>query len=333
MRLLLPTSHSSDRQIHLIFEYGKGLTFGAVKTSRANRFILTFDEGNAYSSAAEPLQRHFQEKGYPDLFVSSGWNLLESLPAPQRYERLTELLEILAAIGERTITHVEFASMSDRRLISKMVSTVFRSVDSAGFNEQELADILERLESRAGEQTASTFDISSLRKAASPPLVASALKALVRAALLTAADGGARFVSRLHFHSLPFHMIAIICLHGDANKQQVWSVGAQWRSVAAGASTASYRACSVDGRELRDVDIERIAPLQFRVGDGIGAHRVTVNASKPVASWTEDFEDSDNNVAGNITFFYTPVLVCRAPVRTVGLGDAISAAGLSRSVV
>ncbi|KAI4825557.1 hypothetical protein KUCAC02_021237, partial [Chaenocephalus aceratus] len=31
---------------------------------------------------------------------------------------------------------------------------------------------------------------------------------------------------------------------------------------------------------------------------------------------------------GNVTFHLTAVLVCRQPLRTVGLGDAISAEGL-----
>ena len=328
-------------QIHLIFEYGKESIFGHVKTTRANRFILTFDEGNAQSKAAEPLVRHFKHKGYPDMFVSSGWNLLESLPAPRRYERLYKLLEILSAVGEHTITHVEFASMSDRRLISEMVSTVFRSVDSAGFNEQELADILEVLQTMAKMPASSLLDTRGLRRAPGPQAVASALKAVARTAYSTSSMVTSKFISRLHFHSLPFHMIATIRLDGNGAKhQRQWASTAQERSLAAGASTASYRACSHDGEELTDNDIERMAPLHFPVGGwphaeakDQGEKHVTVNATHPVASWTEKFADSTGKVIGNITFFYTPVLVCRVPVRTVGLGDSISAAGLSRSVV
>jgi ADP-dependent phosphofructokinase/glucokinase len=37
-----------------------------------------------------------------------------------------------------------------------------------------------------------------------------------------------------------------------------------------------------------------------------------------VAAWTE----------GELELFYAPVLVCKAPTKTVGLGDAISTVGL-----
>ena len=231
--------------------------------------------------------------------------------------------------------------MSDRRLISEMVSTVFRSIDSAGFNEQELADILEVLQTMASTPVSSALDTPGLRRAPSPQLVACALKAVARTAYSMSTMVSSKFISRLHFHSLPFHIIATIRLDGNAGqRQQKWASTAQERSVAAGASTASYRACSHDGQELTDTDIEIMAPLQFLVGagphaeaNGHGEKRVTVNATHPVASWTEKFADSIGKVIGDITFFYTPVLVCRDPVRTVGLGDAISAAGLSRSVV
>jgi len=43
-----------------------------------------------------------------------------------------------------------------------------------------------------------------------------------------------------------------------------------------------------------------------------------IDPLNPVVVWTED----------NIEFNLSPVLVCRKPMKTVGLGDAISAVGL-----
>ena len=44
---------------------------------------------------------------------------------------------------------------------------------------------------------------------------------------------------------------------------------------------------------------------------------VSVDPREPVVTWTR----------GCVEFHFTPVLVCKNPVKTVGLGDAISSTG------
>ena len=58
--------------------------------------------------------------------------------------------------------------------------------------------------------------------------------------------------------------------------------------------------------------------MEFHSSHGDPRVRLTLDPADPVTVWGR----------GNVTFHLSPVLVCKQPLRTVGLGDAISAEGL-----
>uniref|UniRef100_A0A8C6TPJ8 ADP-dependent glucokinase n=1 Tax=Neogobius melanostomus TaxID=47308 RepID=A0A8C6TPJ8_9GOBI len=70
--------------------------------------------------------------------------------------------------------------------------------------------------------------------------------------------------------------------------------------TAAGARTASAQAC---------------APLTFSINE---SHALTLDPDRPITVWQQN----------HVTLHLSPVLVCKRPIRTVGLGDAITANGL-----
>ena len=114
-------------------------------------------------------------------------------------------------------------------------------------------------------------------------------------------------LTRIHFHSLTYHIIG--------------TVGTLWgnlkSAVAAGASRASHQACDVDELNSDIIDIK--IPLQFKLFTGDQVRNF--NSSDPVTDFTKE----------GFNFAFSPVLVCKKPLKTVGLGDAISATGLMYS--
>ena len=111
-------------------------------------------------------------------------------------------------------------------------------------------------------------------------------------------------LTRVHFHSLTYHIIGTI----PGTWQNVPS------AVAAGTRMAGQQACDTD--ILNPNDMELRIPRRFKLFSGDDAR--LFDPESPVISFThKGFE-----------FSFSPVLVCKVPLKTVGLGDAISATGL-----
>ena len=113
-------------------------------------------------------------------------------------------------------------------------------------------------------------------------------------------------LTRIHFHTLAYHILATV--------DGYW--GNQAAAVMAGARVASTQACGVQTIDVGAVELK--APVEFHSSHGDPRVRLTLDPADPVTVWGR----------GNVTFHLSPVLVCKQPLRTVGLGDAISAEGL-----
>ena len=115
-------------------------------------------------------------------------------------------------------------------------------------------------------------------------------------------------LTRLHFHSLTYHSIATV--------KGTWSNSQN--AVAAGTMIAGTQAC-----DIKDLDADLVNLHVDEEGNlPVGGHIDSYNPDNPVAAWSVD----------NFSFFFSPVLVCIEPIKTVGLGDAISSSGLLHSV-
>ena len=112
-------------------------------------------------------------------------------------------------------------------------------------------------------------------------------------------------LTRVHFHSLTFHIIATVPGHWENSDA----------AVAAGARVAGQKACDVLSVETGQFDLK--IPTRFRLSS---QHpEMELDPAHPVIGW--EMEDC-------CQFVFSPVLVCKNPLKTVGLGDAISATGL-----
>jgi len=119
-------------------------------------------------------------------------------------------------------------------------------------------------------------------------------------------------LTRVHFHTLTYHIALTL-------------TDSRWRnqvsSVLAGTKVAANQACDDDALvrpEKFELRITGLLNLTASLNSKISPPKSKLHPNFPVISWRNE----------DITAHLSPVLVCRKPVKTVGLGDAISAIGL-----
>ena len=114
-------------------------------------------------------------------------------------------------------------------------------------------------------------------------------------------------LTRVHFHSLTYHIVGIVPESWHNSKS----------AIAAGTRIAGQQACGTAA--LLPDDIELQIPESFKMFTG--DHDRHFDETSPVISYFRE----------GYKFHFSPVLVCKSPVKTVGLGDAISSTGLMYS--
>ncbi|KAM9714898.1 ADP-dependent glucokinase isoform 6-T6 [Dama dama] len=199
--------------------------------------------------------------------------------------------------------HLELASMTNKELMSNIMhQQVFPAVTSLGLNEQELLFLSQ---SASGPHSS----LSSWNGVPDVGVVSDILFWILKEH--GKSESRASDLSRIHFHTLAYHILATVDGH--------WAN--QLAAVAAGARVAGTQACATETIDTRRVSLK--APHEFMTSRLEAGSRVVLNPSEPVVAWHRE----------GVSFHFTPVLVCKDPVRTVGLGDAISAEGLFYSEV
>ncbi|XP_077173625.1 ADP-dependent glucokinase isoform X2 [Paroedura picta] len=291
-----PESMQELDEFHLILEYQAGEEWGQLRAPNANRFIFSHDLSNGAMNMLEVFVSSLEEF-QPDLVVLSGLHMIEGQNKEVRQKRLLEAVAAISDIPTDVPVHLELASMTDPDLMSEIIHQVFPLVDSIGLNEQELLFLTQ---AAAGPHAS----LSSWDGIPDVGAVSDILFWILKEHGRTPEK--ASDLTRIHFHTLAYHILATV--------DSYW--GNQAAAVAAGARVAGTQACATETIDTSRVFLK--APREFatfRIGQSTV---IALNPSEPVSEWHRD----------GISFHYTPVLVCRDPLRTVGLGDAISAEGL-----
>nr|XP_031547524.1 ADP-dependent glucokinase isoform X1 [Vicugna pacos] len=238
------------------------------------------------------------EEFQPDLVVISGLHMMEGQSKEFQKKRLLEVVTSISDIPTGVPVHLELASMTNRELMSSIVhQQVFPAVASLGLNEQELLFLSQ---SASGPHSS----LSSWNGVPDVGVVSDILFWILKEH--GRSESRASDLTRIHFHTLAYHILATVDGH--------WAN--QLAAVAAGARVAGTQACATETIDARRVSLR--APREFTTSRSEAGSRVVLNPSEPVVEWHRD----------GVSFHFTPVLVCQDPVRTVGLGDAISAEGL-----
>lgn len=362
-------------EVHLILEYGKGEAAYGAAAPRANRFILTADVANTDASALLQTIRKADASFGADVLVIAGLHMMEPLPPAARSAALADIAAALRARSSSFAVHLELASSADAGYMRAIAEALFPLVDSVGFNEQEAAFLFGALGGSFGGDAAAAGAGAGADASTAVPGIAARGDIAGHAPAPAAVAALLRFIferfpslTRLHFHSLGYHVIAYsgrAAVHGQPGAASVNLTAAaprRWKAsraaVAAGASTATLEACRLDAGGVSDDLVHFVAPLQLHIADprsssaadagatgsgnangngfgfGLGAAAASVitpptrttfhlSSSAPVAEWLWE------STAGPLRFALAPVAVCNTPLSTVGLGDAISAAGLA----
>ncbi|XP_063782554.1 ADP-dependent glucokinase isoform X2 [Pseudophryne corroboree] len=293
-RILVPPSSLQEQdEYHLILEYKAGDQWGSGHASAASRFIFSHDLSNGAMTLLEVLLSSLEEF-QPNLMVLSGLHMMEGLSHENRVSRLHEAAIALSDVPSDVVIHLELASMTDGDLMRGIIHQVFPLISSLGLNEQELLFLSQ---SASGPH-------STLSTWSGVPDVGIVSDILLW--ILQDSARGDSTLTRVHFHTLAYHIIATI--------DGFW--GNQVAAVAAGARVAGAQACASEIIEPSRVILK--SPLEFSTSQTDKGPVARISAKEPVAVWRK----------GGVTFHFTPVLVCKDPTRTVGLGDAISAEGL-----
>ncbi|XP_028285766.1 ADP-dependent glucokinase isoform X2 [Parambassis ranga] len=292
-----PESLQETDEFHLILEYKAGEQWGSTRAPQANRFIFSHDVSNGEMSSLEAFVASLEEF-QPELVVLSGLHMMEGQGRELWEERLKEAVAAISDIRRDVPIHLELASMTDKDYMNSIMQEVLPIVSSIGLNEQELLFL-----SQAGEGPHA--DVPAWKGIPDVGRVSDILLWVLEQHGRSDASSEAD-LTRIHFHTLAYHILATVEGH--------WAN--QAAAVMAGARVASSQACGVQVVDVSKVELK--APQEFYSSYIEPRERLSLNPAEPVTVWRR----------GNVTFHLTPVLVCKQPLRTVGLGDAISAEGL-----
>ncbi|ESO88231.1 hypothetical protein LOTGIDRAFT_126443, partial [Lottia gigantea] len=298
--IIIPeNSHIKHDETHLIMEYKVGERWGDSTANVATRFITSYDESNSKMTMLETFFQNVQDFK-PDLVLLSGLHLLDGERDEFFRKRIDAFTAGVGNIPTNVPVHLELASMADKEYVQHILQKVLPSITSLGLNEQELFFS----SYAAGGPHAEDFHNMN-----GQPLIhriSDIILWLLKTYGYSDKNPNSR-LTRIHFHSLTYHIAGV--------NPNVWSNIES--GMMAGVRVAGLQACNVKTLSPDLVDLRIPLKYQLYTGD---IYR-EFNASQPVNSWILD----------GFQFVFSPVLVCKQPVKTVGLGDAISATGLMYS--
>lgn len=313
--IIVPSLIEKD-EIHLILEYSANEMYEEVKAPAANRFIVSHDVIN---SNMQKLNEFFEviNSAEPDLIILSGLHLLESQEAVARLDKLESLRNLLAENHmSRNVVHLELASIGDKTLMKSILDLkLLHEIDSLGLNEQELLFL-----SHSSQKAPHSNYYNEISGQPDLLKIIDILDWILNTYGKSQQNPTSR-LTRIHFHCLIFHIIVV--------KENQWSNTDA--SLMAGAKIASKQASGLEfHNEQNENQLEDLVGFKFQdtnkdqalIRFQISTNEfMTFNSNKPVS----EFQRGDNQ------FYFTPVLVCKKPLKTVGLGDAISSIGLAYS--
>lgn len=296
--LLEGATAADPAEAHLILEYKKAQTWGDIVAPRANRVIVHCDQTNANFLVVPSF--HSAINNASDLVVLSGLHLLDQESATVQRKRVELVMEQIAPprLPASTPAHLELASMGNLNLMTMIGLEVAPHFNSLGLNEQELGFMyfaLTHAKTSAG-QDLSEEATAYVKEHFTDPKLDVVLDALHMIFLQPGTP--VRQLDRVHFHSLKYHVVA-------TRENGKWGDGRL--SVLQGSLAATMNACGFSSLEDFEVPLTELLPI---AGSGSTEGTSTATTSR------------------GIQFAFSSVLVCTKPIRTVGLGDSISAAGL-----
>ncbi len=162
--------------IHWIIEFNKGDTINinnqTISCPKANRFIATYDPLNFKLHIDEVFNDKMSGVSTEyEYIILSGYQMLQKqLPGGgsgiERIEESKRIVQLWQENNSQHVLHFEIASTQDKIIRKHLIDQLAKSVDSLGFNERELIDILEVIgENELAKQCKENTNSSNLFKA------------------------------------------------------------------------------------------------------------------------------------------------------------------------
>ena len=125
-------------------------------------------------------------------------------------------------------------------------------------------------------------------------------------------------LTRIHFHCLIFHII--VTINDDWHNTEL--------ALLAGTKIASKQACGLEfDNEQNEINLEDFVELKIDYKLDSEKNILIKSEENNYINLNSSFPVIEIN-RGKLKFVLTPVLVCKNPKKTVGLGDSISSVGL-----
>ena len=297
---------STREEVHIIMEYSKGEDWGEATATCANRVIISHDKENSRLTSLEEFDSSLASFK-PNLVIFTGAHMLDSQPRDTWRQRVADITKVLQKLSRNVQIHFELATIGNLQFMRHLADEILPYVDSLGLNEQELVSIAKSKEAN--------FDFEAIGSKPAIPDACDILTWLFDT--YSPLNRNDSRLTRVHFHSLSYHVIVTA---KDELDGTTWQNGLN--AVREGSRIASLQACDID--EIKPSLHQLQIPDKFSLSNNDEMlHRSVI-----------DYHPDNGYVAwlrNEIEFMMAPVYVCKKPLKTVGLGDAISATGLLKS--
>jgi ADP-dependent glucokinase len=293
-------SQSSSDEVHMILEYSTKEEWGRVTAPCSNRIVFSNDVANSEMTAVDDFFGHIQSNK-PDLVILAGIQLLERYSRSFWQKKLQLVVDHLKGISPLLPLHLELASIGNIELLEDILPTLLPYTPSLGLNEQELKSTM----------TASGGPTELLSRMYPPQVgvVADSLYWLLSKYGNMDVRTPNSVLSRIHFHSLKFHVLA--------HFTSTWGNG----------QTAVVKGTEIAGKQACDDEVIIPSKMSLKIPDSF----VLSFQDEELRNTPHVFDPNSPQLSwkrGRVEFHFSPVLVCKNPLKTVGLGDAISSTGL-----
>jgi len=293
----------NEIDVHLALEYGKDDVIEGIPSKRTNRYYLNSDFHNAALTARPSLEKAMtatEKEGW--IFTVSGLQLLDIADSEWR-GIVQDVTERVRQYDEGS--HFESGAFESSEVFHELWSSGLPFyVKSLGVNEQELAQLDDRLKFDGPPDEASPSD--------SKPRLKDGIDQLHRV-FKGMREKEYSKLSRIHFHTLHYHAMCY--------DPKEWGDGGP--SLAAAALAAAELSCGSalgDGRWAAFDDVQYSAE---EIAEALGMSSEDIHREHTRVPCSPHPSSSDTICCA------TSAVVCTKPERTAGLGDSISGAGLA----
>lgn len=295
--------------IHWIIEFDKGDTInlgGKTYTCpKANRFIATYDPLNFKLHIDEQFSKCMvQDSVQPEYIILSGYQMLhetlkDGTKGADKIDDSKAMIKSWRKSCPDNLLHLEVASTQDKAVRRHLIDSLVDSVDSLGFNERELIDILEVI----GEERL-------------------AVKCEANINAQTMFEGMLKIYEYTGCARMQLHMFGLyLTLQKKGFKVTPMQNrdGMQLAATVAAAKAGTGAINSKDvllwaqGHKVSDVGLNELTKLQNLVGEKYGQSQLLE---------TGIFEND------SIEIIAVPTILIEKPVTLVGMGDTISSVSL-----